>query len=269
MPPIFQHALNAALKFIEKRIGSAADKITAAVGSLEKLFARGVSEQSRTLDQIGRRFEKAVGKIADTNFEVTVDLEPLRQDLVVIARDLKKISAKKDIDPDRIEALLKMVLSAIKENAPEKLGEKIDAMDVVFRGLKPKDTVRFDDTQMKGLMAALTNVGQSSGIGTYPGLKSASNWTVARVALTSANTEYTYTFPANTVSWTMKLRAQGATLYYSSATGKFPTSGDNTTYMTMLPLGAKSQDGVEWGGLTMYLQSDTASQVVEIEVFTM
>jgi soluble cytochrome b562 len=100
-------------------------------------------------------------------------------------------------------------------------------------------------------------------------LKVATNWTVARVALTNANTEYSYTFPNNTQSWTMKLRDPGATLYYSSATGKFPTSGDSTTYMTMLPIGTRSQDNVEWSGKTVYLQSDTATQVVEIEVFTL
>ena len=192
--------------------------------------------------------------------------------LEALQKSIKIEVPKTDLKPIQeglasMKASLDKVLAAIKENKPEKIGEKIDAMDAVFKGLKPKDTTRFDDEQMKGIMAALTHGGAS--MSTNPGVKSATNWEVARLAITAANTEYTYTFPANTVSWTMKLRDQGATLYYSSATGKFPTSGNNTTYMTMLPLGARSQDGVEWAGKKMYVQSDTASQVLEIEVFTL
>lgn len=100
-------------------------------------------------------------------------------------------------------------------------------------------------------------------------LKVATNWTVATKTLTLANTEYSYTFPTNTQSWTLKLRVAGASLFYSSATGKLPVSGDNSTYMTMLPMGARSQDNVEWSGKTIYFESDTAGQVVEIEVFTL
>lgn len=227
-----------------------------------------LTEIPRALSAIGARFEKAVQKIADPKFDVIVDFKPLKEELGKIAKDIKAIAGKESAETKSIEALLKLILTAVKENQPEKIGEKLDAMDVVFKGLKPKDSTRFDETQMRALMAALTNRG-GGGFTTVPGVKSATNWTVERVAITDANTEYIYTFPANTVSWTMKLREQGATLYYTSATGKMPTSGDGTTYMTMLPLGARSQDGVEWAGKKMYVQSDTASQVLEIEVFTM
>lgn len=221
------------------------------------------------LSQVGTRFERAVEKLVKKEFDVLVDLGPLEKEFSLITAELRKLNAKEvaEIKTGNVEDLLKAILTSIRENAPEKIGEKIDAMDAVFKGLTPKDSVRFDDTQMKGLMAALTH--GAGGFAMNPGIKSATNWTVERVAITLANTEYTYTFPANTVSWTMKLREQGATLYYSSATGKLPVSGDNSTYMTMLPLGAKSQDGVEWAGKKMYVQSDTATQVVELEIFTM
>lgn len=266
MPPIFQHALNAALKFLEKRIAGASDKISTSVEALAKVFSRGVSEQTRSLDMIGRRFEKAVDKIADPQFDVIVDFAPLKKELVAIGADVRKLVGKETAETKNIEALLKMILSAVKENAPEKIGEKIDAMDAVFKGLKPRDSVKFDEDQMRNLMGALTG---GSSIGTNPGLKSATNWETDRLALTSANTQYSYTFPSNTVSWTFKLRTPGASLFYSSATGKLPVSGDASTYMTMLPMGARSQDGVEWGGVTMYFETDTASQVVELEIFTM
>jgi len=83
-----------------------------------------------------------------------VDLTPL----------LKKLDTLKPIPPkerpvvslDVVQAQLGAILEAIQRNEPERIGEKIDALDAVFKGLKPKESVRFDDTQMKGLMAALT-----------------------------------------------------------------------------------------------------------------
>lgn len=205
-------------------------------------------------------------KISNPEFTVESDFSVIEEDLKSINEALVKIAEKETPETDKMEAVLVMIHDAIKANAPEKIGEKFDALDVVFKGLKPKDSVRFDDKQISALMAALTNRG---GITTAGGVKSATDWDVARVEITSANTEYSYTFPANTVSWTMKLRTPGQNLFYASATGKLPVSGDNTTYMTMPPMGARSQDGVEWGGKIMYFESDGASQVVEIEVFTM
>lgn len=118
-------------------------------------------------------------------------------------------------------------------------------------------------------LRSIRSSGNSGGMSFNGDLKVATNWTVATKTLTLANTEYSYTFPTNTQSWTLKLRVAGASLFYSSATGKLPVSGDNSTYMTMLPMGARSQDNVEWSGKTIYFESDTAGQVVEIEVFTL
>lgn len=217
------------------------------------------------LAELRKTLVDTLAKMSQPEFLVNTDFSPLKEDLEDINDKLSKISAKNIPSVENMEAVLVMILDAIKMNTPEKLSEKFDALDVVFKGLKPKDSVKFDDVQMRALMAALTN----RGITTAAGVKSATDWDVARVAITLADTEYSYTFPANTVSWTFKLRTPGQNLFYASATGKLPVSGDNTTYMTMPPMGARSQDGMEWGGKTMYFESDGASQVVEIEVFTM
>lgn len=128
----------------------------------------------------------------------------------------------------------------------------------------PKE-FKFNTEQLRSIRSA----GGGGGMSFNGGLKVATNWAVATKTLTLANTEYSYTFPTNTQSWTMKLRVGGASLYYASATGKLPMSGDNSTYMTMLPMGARSQDNVEWSGKTIYFESDTAGQIVEVEVFTL
>jgi len=254
-----QNIVNAALKFLEKRLTLLGDRVISA-------FTNATDKQAQQVNQIGLRFEKAVNKLSNPQFDVNVDFKPLATSLSSIASDLKKIEGKKGADISSVEATLKLLLTAVKENAPEKIGEKIDAMDVVFRGLKPSKTTKFDEAQMKGLMGALT---QNRGITTQPGNKSATGWQVVKVALADADTEYEYAFPSNTVSWTLKLRGSSATTYYSHEAGKLPVSGDDSNYLTLPPSGTRSQDNVEWGGKKMFIESDSASQVLEIEVFTM
>ncbi len=260
----FKTIVNAALKFLEKRILGATQAVTKSVDRLSGNLEKQADAQSRTLARLGAQFEAATKRMEKPTFDVKVDLEPLLEELRGISDEVAKVAGKKGPELDRAEGYLKLILAAIERNAPEKIGEKIDAMDAVFKGLKPKDSVKFDDTQMKGLMAALT-----SGRGGAGGNKSATQWDVVRIPLTAADTEYSYTFPANTVSWTMKLRGTTAKFYYASETGKLPVSGDNTAYMTVPANGTRSQDNVEYGGKVMYFETNTATQVVELEVFTM
>jgi cell division protein ZapA (FtsZ GTPase activity inhibitor) len=266
MPPIFEHAINAALKFLEKRIGNASKEVTTAIKEGHSVTVAATEKQTQSLNQIGTRFEKAVAKISNANFDVLVDFKPLEASLRSIAADMKKVAGKKDADMAKVEAGLDRLLVAVQENQPEKMSQSIDALDAVFSGLKPKDSVKFDDKQMKGLMAALTNGG---GITTQGGTKSATDWQVDVVTITSADTEYEYVFPSSTVSWTLKLRGSSGVLYYSHETGKLPVSGNNTNYLTLPASGTRSQDNVEWGGKKMFLESDSSGQTLEIEVFTM
>lgn len=265
MTPSLLHAINSALKFLEKRIDAMSKNVSGSVDSLKSVMLSSSLQQVKSLDTIGKRFEAAAELMSAPEFDVDVDFEPLKADLRGIAADLKKIAGKTTPETRNIEALLKMILDAVGANKPEALAEKFDALDVVFQGLKPKDSVRFDDTQMKGLMAAMTN----KPFTTDGGTKSATEWQVNTVTLTAANTQYAYTFPANTISWSLKLRGSTGILYYASSIGKLPTSGDGTAYITVPASATRSQDNVEYGGKIMYFQSDLASQVVEIDVFTM
>lgn len=261
------------LEIIAKEEGVRLQNLTKVIAQLEQAV-RDETSDTQILKNIAESLKQLVAE--ETKPEDASMHKEMCARLDAIVNAVKEIEfeeSETDLEPvldglSEMKMLLRAILSAIQNNKPEKLAEKFDAMDAVFKGLKPKDSVRFADDQMKNLMAALTN-GSGGGFTTVPGVKSASNWEVDRVALTAANTQYSYTFPSNTVSWTFKLRTPGATLFYSSVTGKLPVSGDNTTYMTMLPMGARSQDGMEWGGTTMYFETDTATQVVEIEIFTM
>ena len=127
--------IKAALDFLDKRITGATTKIVGAIGKI--------------------KFEQADIKIEKTE----VDLKPVVEGLKAVKEEVKGIEfPKQEKAPDNGEVLL-AILQAIKTNKPEELAEKFDLIDATFKGLKPKETTKFDDTQMKGLMAALTNRG--------------------------------------------------------------------------------------------------------------
>lgn len=85
--------------------------------------------------------------------------------------------------------------------------------------------------------------------------------TLANTTMTSADTEYSYTFPAGTQKFRIKLRALNALLKVAFASGQ-----SGTTYIT-IPYGDDLVMEAKVGGATIYFQSPTASQVAEIETW--
>jgi hypothetical protein len=80
--------------------------------------------------------------------------------------------------------------------------------------------------------------------------------TVATVTMTSANTEYSYDIPAGTRKVRIKLRALNALLRFYG----FSTGGSFTT----IPYGESLDVDVKAGGATLYVQSPSASQTLEV-----
>lgn len=86
--------------------------------------------------------------------------------------------------------------------------------------------------------------------------------TIANVAMTSANTEYSYAIPAGTSRYEIKLRALNALLKLAFISGE-----SGTTYIT-IPYGASYvENDVKGGPITLYLQSPTASMTAEIKTW--
>jgi len=258
----FKTIVNAALKFLEKRISGAASMVTNSVDQLGGTLEKQAAQQSRSMARLEAQFAAATKRMEKPTFDVAVDLEPLLAELRDIQAEMSKLQAP---DLSTAEGYLKLILTAIERNAPEKIGHKIDAMDAVFKGLKPKDTVKFDDKQMQGLMAALTNKG---GMNVGSGELLARSVTVTNVAMATANTEYSYTFPANTVGFELRLRADDVPLLVSYEAGKLPTSGDGSAYFTVPAYFIEKTAGIDWSGKTIYVQSGSASQVLEVIVYT-
>lgn len=262
----FKTIINAALKFLEKRIAGAALSVSKPIERLAGILEKQSDAQGRALAKLGAQFEAATARMEKPTFDVNVDMKPLLAELKDIQIGMERIAAKKGPDLSVAEGYLKLILTAIQENSPKDF--PIDAMDAVFKGLKPKDSVKFDDSQMKGLMAALTSSRGGGSISVGGDVLAARNVDVDNVTMASANTEYSYTFPANTVGFELRLRADDVALLVAYTTGKLPTSGDGAAYLTVPSYFIEKTAGLDWSGKTIYVQTASASQVLEVIVYT-
>lgn len=261
-----------------KAVANGQTKSNTELISTLQAFEKATKDDSRLVDllktsqNLQRQTLTAIEKMAK-------ELKPEKDDkeyrmLQSVEKAIKAIKLEeKPTDVSELKTLSR-ILTSIQNNQKLQATATIESLKVVTEVLKtipsqikleiPK-TFKLDNEQLRSIRSA---GGGAISLGTG-GERTATQYTVDTLALTSADTEYSFTFPANTLSWTLKLRNQGATLFYSHATGKLPVSGDNSDYMTLLPVGARSQDNVEWSGKTLYFESDTATQVVEIEIFTL
>lgn len=93
-------------------------------------------------------------------------------------------------------------------------------------------------------------------------MKIAGRPTIANVAMTSSNTEYSYSLPAGTIRFEIKLRSLNALLKLSFVSGE-----SGTTYIT-IPYGSSyREDDVKGTPISLYFQSPTASQVLEVKTW--
>lgn len=181
----------------------------------------------------------------------------------------KNMEVEVNVDTNSLLSKMEDVHAAIL-NSNAGLAESIkylaSIMQVVAQKKMPEypSTIKLNDAQFSTL-----KMSGGGGLGGGGGTKAATKTTMANVSMASANTEYSYTFPANTVAWGIKLRSQGVLLLYAWDTGVLPTSGDGSAYGTVAQNDLRSIEGVEWGEKTIYLQTDTATQVAEIVSYQM
>lgn len=178
-----------------------------------------------------------------------VDLSPVTSSLSEIKKKIPKVSLEK------LEKLGLTGFTSIYKCLEEVKGFNKEILELL-RKIEKDRLFKLDKMQLAAL--------QYSGGGGYAGSPPATNVTVKNLSMPTANTEYSYQFPKNTVSWKIRVRDSDVPLLYSFTTGKLPTSGDGTEYGTIFAYFLDSQSGVEWAGKTIYLQTGSASQVAEI-----
>lgn len=142
--------VNAALKFLERRLNLVSTSITTAIESLQKTN----ENQTRAISVLAQK----VG-VAQKPPVVNVDM-----DLSVVETALAAIGSKipkgQSVDLKNVEGALMMIISTLKENSQSMAyQETVDAFGKSMKELKPKDTVKIDSRQMQALMAAVTNSG--------------------------------------------------------------------------------------------------------------
>lgn len=263
--------INSALKFIELKFKELGDKIISQKNK-EIDLTPAINNQTAILSTIVSRVENAIDKIKEPKFsgEVLVDMSSLEKELSGIAKDLKKVAGVKSPDLKNVEFLLKQVTNGIKDISPEKtlreINKSLEAILNALGGIKPIDTFKLDEMQLRKL------AGASKGISVAGEKLAARNVAITNLALTSTATQYSFTFPANTVAFTVKLRDQGTLAYYSFTTGTLPVvggGGDASKYATIPQNFLQSQEGVDWSGKVIYLGAESASQVAEITTYTL
>ena len=229
-----------------------------------KEVSKAVNDQTSALRTIFTNFNRALEKVSKPEINVEVNFDGLKAILGELKTILVSIQKRKEVSLAKVETELGLIRRAIKENDGGEIVKSFDAFGKEMKELKPKKTVRIDDEQLSKLVQAVGGGANFAGNG---GAKSGTTYTIQTLTLTDANTEYEFTFPRGTVSWTMKLRAAGDSLFYAAETGKLPSSGDGSAYMTLLPgLSAQAQDNVDYGGHKMFFESDGAGNVVEFMV---
>jgi len=158
-----QKLMNAALKYLEKRIAMASDKIVAAIKASEKKDDGGVQKaintQTATLKDVLGRQTSALEKVANPKFEVKVDRTPI------------KVEAP---DFTQMEKMMVLMLNALEAMKPADYTESFDAFGKAILEAKPKDQVSINPKQIEGLMMAITNSGgvkEAPNGGLYSGRK--------------------------------------------------------------------------------------------------
>jgi len=233
-----------------------------AMSDAEKGFGA-VSEMNPKLKAITTAIEK---HITETKKLFSGD----KQTHKLLGRVEKAISNIKleatDIDLSGIDDLddrLKMILKELKLNKNKGVEGKLDTIITYLKAFKVviPQTFKLDTEQLRSIRSSGGGVGS-------PSAMAARGATTSNVAIVNANTEYSYTFPANTVGFQIKLRSTNKAFLHSWQTGKMPTSGDGLAYQTDPIYSSREAEGLDFSGVKIFFQCTTGSQVMEIDVYT-
>jgi hypothetical protein len=251
--------INKALSFLDNRLTKLGDRIEKSLdkankpdfSALEKITAAQAVQLMKAVKALESKVLTFEGTIQTDNADIVDAISKL------------KLEQKDSPLLNDIKTIIYALQKDISIKGTEKLEAKLDTLIETFKNFKLEvpDTIKLDASQLKALK-------MSSGGGGMAAPMKGKNIVLANVAMADANTEYSYTFPSFVTGFYMKVRSVDAQFGYAWATGKLPTSGDGSAYMTTTYNFLQSRPDVEVSNETIYFQSDTAGQVMEIEVYT-
>ena len=251
------------------QLESAAKNLTELSQTLQKNEAtRNFTDVRRELSSVARTIADAATALrTSAQTDYTKEFKQTHQLLKSATEAIRAIKLKeRDIDLSKlsdIEEALKTLISLTSSRDTSALERKIDQLIEAFSNFSVNvpSTVSINPRQVKVLATAAASGGRGQQIATQA--------SVTNVSMASADTQYSHTFSANTTSFYMKLRSQNTKFFYSWESGKLPGAGDGSAYMTTGQNFLQSRPGLEISGKTIYFETATTSQVMEIEEYTM
>jgi len=218
--------------------------IRAGIAKLSDTYKKATPKQDTKEAKKTNTLLNSLIKSVDSSFipEVVIDMDELK----VITKGLKDLHDAIHVQNKTPDTRLDKVIKVLSDIAKKKV--------VV------PDTIKIDAKQL-GMISNPT-------MPSYQGIMPASKAITANVAMTSADTEYSYTFPEQTVAFYIKIRSQNTKLLIAWTTGQLAVSGDASAYFTVPQNGMQSREGLSIGGHTIYFESGAATQVCELIVYT-
>lgn len=234
-------------------LGTKLDKVLAAIKAIEAPKPTDLHPLAQAINKLGEHIKHNAATV-----DVTVDTSTLEEEVRTATKAVKAFKAP---STSAVEALLARLVASSTENtkAITKLSTDL-ASGLSGVKLSVPETFKLDDMQLRSIRSG-------GSLATTGHQLSARSVTLANVAMSAANTEYSYTFPSTTVAWELRLRSTDVPLLIAYVTGKLPTSGDGSAYFSVPAYYVQTNSGVDWGGKTIYIQTGTASQTLEIIVY--
>jgi len=282
-----------ALSVAAKNIASAAekissyDKMTGMLSSDLSTMNKGLKDAVMSIKEVSSVIDKT-SKNSGLNFDFMQ--EQMKQLSAAMDKIAANVNAIKPTDMSETIKALKDVnkaVSGIKLVLPSNQVAKLDDISASIGGLRDAmisraqyvdrtdeviaaiRSIKIQVPESMKLDASQLGAIRYGGGGGGATASHARTAVTANVAMTTANTQYSYTFPSNTIGFRIKLRDQGTLMYYSWQSGTLPGSGTGTAYATVQQNGDIVRDNLDVGNKTIYFESDTNSMVAEIESFTL
>ena len=249
------------------QLESAATALGVLIGQMEK------NAQKQAMGQELNELRNIFNGLSSLNASVKAIPPTDLKDIKETNRLLKELSNKLDggfnpevvVDMSELKAIVSVLVDlkdTLMQNAPQpdpRLDNIMESLSsIASKKMIVPDTIKLEENQLRQIRG-----GGGSGGGPIP----ATHVVVKNLALTSANTEYSYALPKNTVGFFIKLRGQAVIFYMSWDTGTLPSSGDGSSYITIPQSGYRMEGNFVFDNKTLYFESASSSQVVEIEAY--
>jgi len=251
-------------------ISGAATALDKAASNLEKgSKALGEATKSQNLDILQRSLIQLASSISGMAKSVgsvkQSDMSGVEKGLSRLSKQLSQLKLEvPKTDLSRLDDVVVALMNV--QEAIEKKEEAEDRTDEIVSAIKAIKVQIPESMKLDASQVGAIRFGGGGGGATASNARKA---ITTNVAMALADTEYSHKFSANTIGFRLRLRSPAVLMLYSWQAGTLPTSGTGAAYSTLQQNNELVRDTLDIGGKTLYLQTGSATQVVEVEEFTL